>query len=302
MTYPDTNPYRNSIIDFLPDTDETLMVTWIGNLYSDKSNNLNIVLRLHSIAEDHMKDRLDPQYWGKSETTYIDVPISALPGISLGSVWRKRQLVSELNPSVIKADRIIIPASPNGNLREMVTVEKELNAWEWNRGGFSDTPCVKTLGIVNKKRMPILIPASEIARFYWGILSSRFFRDICIYGIDSERGINWALESQDRIQGAGYIIEPSSNELRLWLHNDYNDGAAYMIARILGCSEARKQAAMLHRQRQVAKVKYRDNVFLGCSFPFTDGTKIRVFGKKIKRKDTFVYLVLDRQHFVGQFL
>lgn len=276
--------------DSFPDSDDYLMVTWIRSLWRPSGSDTNpyIGVNLEKIkGSQYLSSCLDTENWDRysldRKSIFTNIRLSDLPLLTVGSVWKKKELIHELSTKHYKYHSLLI--LPMEKIERKIILQPDfLKSSEWSG---RPSPCLHTYGYINNNKVEVYIPCAELARFYWGT-STTFFRDLIVNGIDD---FSWFLEKRKLpISEKKWFVY--DRELNIWMDAEYADIDALSFSRIIGDDEARRQASLMHRSLEVAAVKreiygkeIKNDFYLQTGFPFSTGTKLHVFGKVLNRQN-----------------
>lgn len=238
-----------------------------------------------SIFDDYKRD------WKHSKV--VELPISYLNRISIGSMWRNGKLVDSPKRKSDKVHLYKIDIQPQCAEPVFTTVSEE-SIGKWNYQQFSNSNCIimenckasnmNQRGILKR----IVIPCSELLRFYFAT-STKLVRKI-IYHSDDRLWNELILieDSEGNIR-----TKPIGTELLLTLKTLIPNSDCWSIARLWTDETARREVNRLYRSLASSSLMMKKATQIKMGFPFSSSSRLDVYGKMSVDGKTLLVLNIE---------
>ncbi len=226
-----------------------------------------------SILDDWATD------WPQSKV--IELPISYLNRISIGSTWKNGKLDDSLSRKKDKAYFINMDIPPQNTEPVFNTISGESIGKIWNYMQFSKTnclileDCISSLANQRNTLKRVIIPCPELVRFYFAT-STKLVRKIIYHSDDSLwNELILIKDSEGNIR-----TKISGSELLLTLKTLIPNPDCWPIARLWTDNIARREVNRLYRSLAGATMMLKNEEHIKMGFPFCGTSHLKVYGKK----------------------
>jgi hypothetical protein len=279
-----------------PNDGQTWRVDWIGSVERNYQvpSEPTIQIIVSPLIEGTTEDAASNKAIDHERRTTIAVGVGQLPLIAVGSLWKNRRWLGTFaGKSKTFANLEISPQTVRLVKADTSIEGDQLIRRRYHRiGSGLGSYCLA----VEWQGDPygIIIPASEIIRFYYATSSDL---TKAIFAGDFRHNLNRIVNTNE----TGF--DASARRFYVKLRKEFADADAWVIGRILCCEKAFAGAALVHDSMIKASVQNKARIFPEAAFPFTGKTTLRANVKSMKAPDEtrWRYIVFSLEHCTALF-